>query len=527
MPGRRSRFTFLAKMLAALLLIGAADWLFTGFRIGSWLGGLALAWIVVLALVRPATRRGPALVAMIAAAAFAIVLIDQPGRLAWLLFWAALSIAALLPRTAGFDDAWRWAIRLAAHGVTGPFSPLLDLPRLFRARPQRGRLTARALAAMLGLPIAMSLVFVTLFASANPLIARMVEAIRLPSIGEAAFWLFALAAIWPSLRPRTWATHIAALLPEAEVTLPGASLPSVLISLLLFNAVFAIQNGLDIAFLWSGAPLPDGVTLAAYAHRGAYPLIATALLAGIFVLATMKPGSATAASPAIRRLVVLWVAQNLLLVASSILRTCDYIAVYMLTAWRIAALAWMGLVALGLVLICWRMLRGRSARWLINGNALAAALLLAAATVVDLNAIAAAWNVNHAREVGGAGVPLDLCQLNRMGPSALLPIIDLEHRPLDPAFRDRVRSVRQQLLTGGGSWWTGDGLVGQQSDWRRWTWRDARLLSDARTALGPRPPASVPLKQGESRGCGGAIMKPPVVDTPPAPPAPLTNGAAS
>jgi hypothetical protein len=47
------------------------------------------------------------------------------------------------------------------------------------------------------------------------------------------------------------------------------------------------------------------VSLAAYAHRGAYPLIATALLAGVFVLATMKPGSATAASLAIRRLVIL------------------------------------------------------------------------------------------------------------------------------------------------------------------------------------------------------------------------------
>jgi len=526
MPGRQSRFTFLAKLLAALLLIGAADWLCTDFRIGSWLGGLALAWIVVLAIVRPATRRGSAVAALAAAACFALVMIDQPSLLAWALFWTALSVATLLPRTAGFDDAWRWAVRLAAHGVTGPLSPLFDLPRLFRSRPHRGRLTARALAAMLGLPIAMSLLFVALFASANPLIARTFESVQLPSIGEMTFWLFALAIVWPSLRPRTSATRIAQMLPEAEVNLPGASLPSVLISLLLFNAVFAIQNGLDIVFLWSGAPLPDGVTLADYAHRGAYPLIATALLAGVFVLVTMKPGSATAASTAIRRLVVLWVAQNLLLVASSALRTCDYIAVYMLTAWRIAAIAWMGLVALGLVLICWRMLRGKSARWLINGNALAAALMLAVSTVVDLDAVAAKWNVNHARESGGAGVPLDLCQLNRMGSSALLPLIELEHEPLTPAFRDRVRSVREQVLTGQ-AYWTADGLAGRQADWRRWTWRDARRLSDAQAALGPRPPASLPLKQGENRACDGSIVEAPVVETPAPPPAPLTNGAAS
>ena len=63
------------------------------------------------------------------------------------------------------------------------------------------------------------------------------------------------------------------------------------LSLAAFNLIFALQNGLDIFFLWSGAPLPEGMTLAEYAHRGAYPLIATALLAGLFVLVTMRPRS--------------------------------------------------------------------------------------------------------------------------------------------------------------------------------------------------------------------------------------------
>src|SRR5262249_2391930 len=163
--------------------------------------------------------------------------------------------------------------------------------------------------------------------------------------------------------------------------LPGASTLSVLIALGLFNAIFAIENGLDIAFLWSGAPLPTGTTMAEYAHQGAYPLIATAILAGVFVLATLKPGSATAADPLIRWLVTLWVGQNILLVASSILRTCDYVETFSLTQLRIAALLWMGLVALGLALILWRMLTGRSARWLINANALAATIVLTVSTV--------------------------------------------------------------------------------------------------------------------------------------------------
>jgi len=277
MRRRSARYSFLTKMTFVVPLIAAADALFHG-EVGSWLGGLMLAWTVVLIIARPALRRGPVLVAAAAASIFGLVAVDSPGLLGWTMFWVAISIAALLPRAQGFDDAWRWAVRVAAHGVTGPFTPLIDLVRLFRPRPQRGRMTARALAAMLALPLAMGVVFVALFASANPLIAHAFAAIRLPSIGEIAFWLAMLALFWPAFRPSRWATRIVSALPDTEMTLPGASTPSVLIALGLFNAIFAVENGLDIAFLWSGAPLPAGTTMANYAHQGAYPLIATAIL---------------------------------------------------------------------------------------------------------------------------------------------------------------------------------------------------------------------------------------------------------
>ena len=375
---------------------------------------------------------------------------------------------------------------------------------------------------MLALPVVMTMIFGALFVSANPLIARSLAAVRLPPLGDLAFCFFAFAIIWPSLRPDRWATRIVAFTPTPEMTFPGVSRASVRISLGLFNVLFAIENALDIGFLWGGAPLPAGVTLADYAHRGAYPLILTALLAGAFVLATTKPGSATAADPTIRRLVVLWVAQNLILVASSILRTCDYIAVYMLTSWRIAALVWMGLVALGLVLICWRMLSGRSTRWLVNANASAAALVLATFSIVDFDTAAAEWNVAHAREVGGDGGALDLCQLNVMGAPALLPLIELEKRELPLVFRDRVTSVRQQILED--VEWRG-GLVTSQADWRNWTWRNARRLAEARRRLGPHPAMPAPQPGNAPRTCDGSVPatpSPPVVSTT----RPLTGASA-
>ena len=159
--------------------------------------------------------------------------------------------------------------------------------------------------------------------------------------------------------------------PEQEVTASrfdffGAA--TILRSLLLFNLLFAVQTILDMAYLWGNVTLPADISYASYAHRGAYPLIVTALLAAGFVLIAMKPGGAAERSKVIRPLVYLWVAQNVLLVASSILRLDLYVQIYLLTWWRIAAFVWMVLVAFGLILIVARIALNRSDEWLIRAN---------------------------------------------------------------------------------------------------------------------------------------------------------------
>jgi hypothetical protein len=142
---------------------------------------------------------------------------------------------------------------------------------------------------------------------------------------------------------------------------------------------------------------------------------------------------------------MVWIAQNVVLVASAMLRLYDYIDAYSLTRLRIAALVWMGLVAVGLGLILWRLLKEKSAAWLINANCGAAALLLCTYAFVDTGALAAQWNVRHAREVDGTGAGIDLCYLAELGPSSLLPLIELENRPLDPMLQQRVRMLREQV----------------------------------------------------------------------------------
>lgn len=484
-----SRFTFGLKILAALSLVALADILFFFKTPGSTIGLFALAWTGAALVATPAIRkRREALIALCCAAVLALVLADDPSLLGWGLFWGALSAAVLL-RRCQFRNAWQFAQRLAIQAMTSLFLPLLDLSRLVHLPRPNLRRSVLSLMGVLALPVAGTLVFIALFATANPLIARSLPDLQFPSLDGMSllrflFWMAAFALVWPSLRPSRWATRVWRESESRAVNLPGVTVLSVMLSLALFNVIFAVENLLDIIFLWSGAPLPQGVTLADYAHRGAYPLIVTALLAGVFVLVTANPQSELGQRAGIRRLVVFWIFQNIILVASSIIRTVDYIDAYMLTRLRIAALIWMALVATGLGLICWRIIARLSLRWLINSTALAAFVVLSAVCVIDLGSIAAEWNVRHAREAGGSGQPLDLGYLRDLGPSAMVALASLEARPIDPAFRAQVAGVRREIV---------QATQARQAEQFGWTWRNARRLAQVNAILGTAPSVTASL----------------------------------
>lgn len=485
--------TFRLKLAASLLLVAGADVLLFDRYPGAGVGVLSLSLLAAAVATNPAIlHRRLGIFALVAAAWFALLQVERATLLGGLLFALALGVAALAPRAGEGEDALRWTRRLAVAGVKGLFGPILDLRPLRQAAGRRPGPRAPARLAAAALPVAGGAVFLGLFAAANPLIAEAFARLRLPAIEPArlVFWGLAGAVAWTALRPRGLKPRLASRPRRIrDGARPVASTASVAASLVVFNLVFALQNGLDAAFLWSGARLPSDMSHAEYAHRGAYPLVATALLAGAFVLVFLRPGSATSASRPVRALLAAWIAQNLFLLVSTALRTLEYVDAYALTRTRIAALLWMGLVAAGLALIAWRLLAGRSGRWLVNANAACAGAVLVLCSLVDLGAVAAAWNVRHAREVGGRGVSLDLCYLGRLEGAALVSLAELEQRPLPPDLADRVRWKRQEVRAG---------ILRRQADWRSWRWRDARRLARDAGLPGALPP---PLP-GE-RGCDG------------------------
>ena len=407
----------------------------------------------------------------------ALLMVERPTFAGWLMFGGFIGMASLSPRAGPRDDAWRWFQRLVWQPIAGAVGPIIDLLKLMRPKLQGPRFALLKVIPLLVLPVAGGL---PSWASSPPPTRSSQTPCRAsisagPTSAGCSSGASSAASSWHVLRAR----HLRNPLPtpgaRGDGRLPGVTLVSVVLSLVVFNALFAVQNGLDLTFLWSGQRLPEQFTLAEYVKAGVYPLITSALLTGLFVLVALRPGSEAAANKAVRTLVVVWVAQNLFVVASSAYRMVLYVESYSLTRLRILVLIWMVLVAIGLVTLLWRMLRDRSSSWLLNANATAALSAIALLAVVDIGEAAARWNVSHAREAGGRGVELDLCYLGKLGPSAAVAAAEFEHGLPESRLRSRAGAVRAGLL---------QQLEFSQANWRSWTWSGQRRLDRAREIAG-------------------------------------------
>jgi Domain of unknown function (DUF4173) len=326
------------------------------------------------------------------------------------------------------------------------------------------------------LPVLAVAVFGALLMTANPVIERALRGVSIERMF--ATWM-------PIVTLTSFIAIMALMRMKADLGMGAVRAPwgasvfapaPVALTLVLLNAMFAIENGLDLAYVWQGVTLPAGMNHAEYVHRGAYALIVTAVLAGALVMLALQPGSQSEGSRPVRALVYLWTAQNVLLVASSANRTLAYIDAYGMTLWRLSGLIWMGLVAAGLIFIAGRVLTQRSSTWLMNANLGAAFLVLLSCGMIDLRAIVAEWNVSRAltqlhAQQGITTLDLDLAYLEGLGPSAIPPLQRLlAFTPADGSVWTAQGSVAAaakvdvQRLCGA--------LHATQADWTRWTARN-------------------------------------------------------
>lgn len=506
-----------AQLGAAALLVALADTLFYEQRLGISLA-LFLAVLAGASLCLNKVRAKPARRwrAGLLLAAGLLPIVEDINSLSVTI---ALLVTAVCARTWTEARDLHWWEQLRA-ALRLPFSGLFRLPsdlsRAGRYRARRGRRTG-ILAALLGwaVPLLLCAVFATLFLSANPLLESWLGRIDITAVltqiasGRSIFWAVTLCLIWPLMRIRS--LRIRKRAPAAPSVAVATTHPldplsdrTVRRSLVLFNGLFAIQTAMDVVYLWGGASLPDGLSHAAYAHRGAYPLVVTALLAAVFVLIAMRPAGSSERDPLIRPLVLAWVGQNILLVLSALLRLDLYVETYSLTELRVAAFVWMLLVMTGLVLILVQVLSRKGIGWLVSANALALAATLYAYSFVDTAVVIANFNFRHSYEMRGEGQPVDIHYLFSLGPS-VIPAVDRYAprmaaagrmasqfswapwaRPLQAIAYRRYDLARCHLQT--------------QTGWRSWSfrgWRLSRYLANT-----PAPPFKAMLESPASTSEG-------------------------
>ena len=436
-------------LIVALLL---ADLLFWGVRPGL---GFAI-WVVVMATAVALTvlhkldlRRLSPAVSVLALAVLPLVEVVQFGTVMVALFGLLTFCLIVTADRMDASTLLRAVRRIPGHGIV---QTVRDALALRGSAPSKG--SFRGIVFDWALPVVVGGTFLVLLIAANPMVDRWVLAIThfdqdiLPDGERVFFWGLMGIAIWPLLR-------VTEMMPALTQTKPssGGALRSgfvnersVVRALVTFNLIFVVQTVLDVSYLWGGVALPDSMTYAEYAHRGAYPLLATAVLAGVFALMAqpyLGQGSG------VRRLLYLWIAQTVVLVISSILRLDLYVDVYGLTRLRFAAFIWMIVVALGLILIIMQMMGRQSISWFMHRALGLGLLAIYLCNLVNIDGYIARHNLADDRANDHY-----LCELSE----GAIPAIRAHEAKTG---EDLCYSYRPHLS--------------QRDDWREWGYRNMRM----------------------------------------------------
>lgn len=368
---------------------------------------------------------------------------------------AAVGVSAALVLAAGLrmGNLPRAVLRLWPLGM---MQSAADVAAPLGARsPEEMHSTARKLAMAWGMPLAIGGLFALLLIGSNPILDRWLQGLsdwQLPQLDRIAFWIALVPFCWTALSLSRLRERLRRR-PAAKQSLIGPrpegfiNPASVTRALILFNALFAVQTLMDILYLYGGAALPEGISYAQYAHRGAYPLVVTALLAGGFALLA-RPWTERASL--LRIGLMVFVAQNLALVISALVRLDLYVDAYGLTRLRISAAIWMALTAAGLALTLWQIWAGRANGWLMARSAALGVAALWGASLFSFDAAIAGYNLTSGKKVDAHYI----CTLSE----AARPAIERYNR----ARRTRLCHGYPPHVT-------------TPRDWREWGFRNARV----------------------------------------------------
>ncbi len=248
------------------------------------------------------------------------------------------------------------------------------------------------------IPAVLVSTFVTIFALANPLVARwlggLTRLLGVPTPVRVVTWLFMLFGAVLLVRP---AIRRSSAREEADTT--GMSTQGALVvarnALIPLNLVFFVYNALDVTYLWAGAP-PPGVSEQKYAHEGAAWLTLALGLLTVVVGVMFRGSLAHDTRGKMARLLAFgWLAQGIILAGGTFRRLAIHITTSGLSNVRILGMFGTAVVAFGLVLVGVKLLRRHSFVWLLRRQLDALVVALLGFSLLPTHRISAPVNVTR------------------------------------------------------------------------------------------------------------------------------------
>ncbi|MCW3126228.1 MAG: hypothetical protein JWO03_1886 [Bacteroidetes bacterium] len=166
--------------------------------------------------------------------------------------------------------------------------------------------------------------------------------------------------------------------------------------LILLNVLLATVNGLDIYYLGFLHSTPAGITFSQYLHNGTNSLIASIILAVTVILFYFRGYlNFYEGNKWLKGLAYIWIAQNLMLVLSTVYRNTVYIYDFGLTHKRIGVYVYLFLCVAGLVTTFIKIFQRKNNWFLFRKNAWIAYTLMIVACPVDWDTVITTFDIDH------------------------------------------------------------------------------------------------------------------------------------
>ena len=353
------------------------------------------------------------------------------------------------------------------------------------------------------IPAVVSVLFLIIFAAANPVVARQFASLwnhitdilsRLTdylNMGRFLFWCGWLLVFAALIRPVVQSAIIDRImkldirLEPCEVT-PRIEVDFLVacVTLVCVNLVFLGYNCMDAVYLYFRVALPTGITWTAYTHAGCGWLtfglfLSTVVLGFIF----WHELNFHTRSSLLKRLAYVWIVQNAVLAVGTLRRISMYIDFSGLTHLLLTGVYGSLLVMAGLVIMVLKVRGNHSAVWLLRRYVAAFATGLTALALTPHGWVCATYNVPRIlAEKPHAMWPVCLKELRADALPPIIPLLDYRRRDGDAAKEKLVREGIAAIL--------GQHLVRLEQEetnpWSQWqasSWWALKHLRDAREKI--------------------------------------------